>query len=438
MSGVALASTSFNDQRIRSLIASARQAAESGRPHDAGQLMRQAEREAPRHPLVLNETAVSMLRSGNPERAHALLEQVVRTEPGLPEAWFNLATALRALGRIDEALAALGKLQKLEPGNLNALLQKGALEEQQGRTRAAAMTYRTALQLVPTGFSPPPWMESALRQAQGVVDANAKALESHIAEGLEDIRAHHADQSLRRFDRCVDTMLQKRRIWRQQPTFMYFPELPAIEFYERADFPWLDRIEAAADDIRAELLDVMSEGAAVLEPYVADPQGLPMEQWRDLNHSRRWGVYSLWREGRAFPEHIARCPKTVAALDARPCWDVSGSGPTAMFSILDARSRIPAHTGPVNTRLVVHLALVVPPGCGFRVGGETRAWEPGKAFVFDDSINHEAWNDSDLPRAVLIFDIWSPFLSTAERDLVRALTTSIGEFYGTNSAAGAT
>jgi aspartyl/asparaginyl beta-hydroxylase (cupin superfamily) len=104
-----------------------------------------------------------------------------------------------------------------------------------------------------------------------------------------------------------------------------------------------------------------------------------------------------------------------------------------MFSILDARSRIPAHTGPVNTRLVVHLALVVPPGCGFRVGGETREWQPGKAFVFDDSINHEAWNDSDLPRAVLIFDIWSPHLRPAERDLVRALTTRIGEFYGTNS-----
>ena len=107
-----------------------------------------------------------------------------------------------------------------------------------------------------------------------------------------------------------------------------------------------------------------------------------------------------------------------------------------MFSLLDAKSRIPAHTGPVNTRLVVHLALVVPPGCGFRVGGETREWHAGKAFVFDDSINHEAWNDSDLPRAVLIFDIWTPFLSEAERDLVRALTTRIGEFYGTTSSGG--
>jgi aspartyl/asparaginyl beta-hydroxylase (cupin superfamily)/cytochrome c-type biogenesis protein CcmH/NrfG len=430
MSGAAIAGAPSSDQRIRVLIASARQAAEGGRAHDADRLMRQAEREAPRHPLVLSETALRMARSGNPTGALALLQELARAEPENPEVLFNLATAFRAIDRVDDALAALEKLLTLEPGNVQALLQKGAVEELQGRTRAAAMTYRTVLQMMPSGFKPPPWMEPLLHQARSVVDANANALEAFIAQGLQDVRACHADQSLRRFDKCVDMMLQKRRIWRQQPTFMYFPELPAIEFYPRADFPWLDRIEAAADDIRAELLDVMSEGSTVLEPYFSGPQGPSAEQWRELGDARRWSVYSFWREGKPFPEHIARCPKTMAALDARPRWDVPGNGPTAMFSVLDARSRIPAHTGPINTRLVVHLALVVPPGCGFRVGSETREWQPGKAFVFDDSINHEAWNDSDLPRAVLIFDIWSPFLSPAERDLVRALTTRIGEFYG--------
>jgi aspartyl/asparaginyl beta-hydroxylase (cupin superfamily) len=435
MSGAAL-SASSHDQRIRSLIASARQAAESGRPQDADRLMRQVEREAPRHPLVLNEVALRMMWSGNPAGAQELLEDLAKSAPANPDVLYSLAKAMRALNRPDEALAALDRLLKLEPTNVSALLEKGSLEEAQGRTRAAAMTYRSVLQMVPPGFSPPPWMDAALKQAQGVVDTNARALEAHISGGLQELRAHYAGQSLRRFDKCVDTMLQKRRIWRQQPTFMYFPELPAIEFYERADFPWLDAVEAAADDIRAEFLAVMSDGASVLDPYVTDPQGLPMDQWRELNYSRRWGVYSLWREGKAFPEHIARCPKTVAAMETRPRWDMPGSGPTVMFSLLDAKSRIPAHTGPVNTRLVVHLALVVPPGCGFRVGGETREWHPGKAFVFDDSINHEAWNDSDLPRAVLIFDIWSPFLDHAERELVRALTERIGEFYGTTSSGG--
>ena len=95
-----------------------------------------------------------------------------------------------------------------------------------------------------------------------------------------------------------------------------------------------------------------------------------------------------------------------------------------MFSVLQPKTRIPPHTGVSNTRLVVHLALVVPPRCGFRVGNETREWRAGHAWVFDDTIEHEAWNDSDLTRTVLIFDIWSPFLSEMERELVRRVTAA--------------
>ena len=90
------------------------------------------------------------------------------------------------------------------------------------------------------------------------------------------------------------------------------------------------------------------------------------------------------------------------------------------------RTHIPPHTGVTNTRLTVHLPLIVPPNCGFRVGSETREWVPGKAWVFDDTIEHEAWNRSDAPRAVLIFDIWNPILTAAERDLVRAATEVVG------------
>jgi aspartyl/asparaginyl beta-hydroxylase (cupin superfamily) len=79
---------------------------------------------------------------------------------------------------------------------------------------------------------------------------------------------------------------------------------------------------------------------------------------------------------------------------------------------------------------VVHLPLVVPAGCAFRVGNETREWVPGKAWVFDDTIEHEAWNDSDQLRTVLIFDIWHPDLTEAERELVRATMEGLAAFRG--------
>ena len=114
------------------------------------------------------------------------------------------------------------------------------------------------------------------------------------------------------------------------------------------------------------------------------------------------------------------CPATAAVIGAVPRVDIPGRAPTAFFSILEPRTRIPPHTGVTNTRCTVHLPLIVPAGCGFRVGGETRAWVEGRAFAFDDTIEHEAWNDSDDLRAVLIVDVWNPHLTAPERSMVRA------------------
>jgi aspartyl/asparaginyl beta-hydroxylase (cupin superfamily) len=71
-----------------------------------------------------------------------------------------------------------------------------------------------------------------------------------------------------------------------------------------------------------------------------------------------------------------------------------------------------------NTRAIIHLPLVVPSGCRFRVGGETREWREGEAFAFDDTIEHEAWNNSDEPRVVLILDVWNPHLTLVEQELL--------------------
>jgi aspartate beta-hydroxylase len=422
-----------DDRRIRQLIENAAQASASGRVQEADQLVRQAEAEAPRHPLVLNETARRLLMRGDAAGAHGLLKQAVTEDPSQASIWLNLAVALRGLKLAEEEMAAIDKVLAIEPRNLRAMLQKASLQELQGKPRAAAMTYRYVLQSVPAGSFPPQSLRPVFQHALQFVAANDRDLENFIEGRLKDLRARYADEPLQRFDRCLQTLLRKQPVYRPQPSFMYFPRLPALEFYERSDFPWLDSIEAATEDIRAELISVLQEGPAALMPYVDIPAGMPLDQWRELNQSRRWGVYYLWREGVAIPDHIARFPRTVAALEAWPRCDVPGCSPTAVFSILDAKTRIPPHTGVANTRLIVHLPLIVPPGCGFRVGAERREWHPGKAFVFDDTFEHEAWNDNDVPRAVLILDIWSPHVTAAEREMVSRVSADVGEFYGTGS-----
>jgi aspartyl/asparaginyl beta-hydroxylase (cupin superfamily) len=146
-----------------------------------------------------------------------------------------------------------------------------------------------------------------------------------------------------------------------------------------------------------------------------------LRQWASLNRSRDWTAIHLLRNGARIDRNARHCPRTMKLLERLPQPEVAGASPNAMFSLLAPRTRIPPHTGVANTRLVCHLPLIVPPGCGFRVGAETRAWQPGSAFVFDDTIEHEAWNDSGELRVVFIFDVWAWALSEAERRAVAAI-----------------
>ena len=131
---------------------------------------------------------------------------------------------------------------------------------------------------------------------------------------------------------------------------------------------------------------------------------------------------------------MARCPRTMALLDDTPRPDQPGRTPVAMFSLLKPRTRIPPHVGASNARLVCHLPLVVPAGCGFRVGNTVREWQPGRAWVFDDTIEHEAWNDSHELRAILIWDTWHPALSAAERHMITAMNAALNAFSGADGA----
>ena len=95
---------------------------------------------------------------------------------------------------------------------------------------------------------------------------------------------------------------------------------------------------------------------------------------------------------------------------------VAGRTPSALFSKLAPGADIAPHHGVINTRLICHLPLIVPQDCGsLRVGNYAREWREGEALIFDDSIEHEAWNDSPLPRVVLLFDLWRPELDEEER-----------------------
>ena len=415
------------------MIQAAKAAGAAGHSREADELLVRAAQLAPDHPAVLNELGLRMMGRGEALKARELFERATLADPSHPALWSNLASSLHALSLPQQEMQAIERALALEPHHLTALLQKGALIEERGDARGAARIYRHALATVPPDATPPAALGAALEHAREAVRRDDAALAGAIEQRLTALRERGRGSRCPRVDRCIDLLTGKRSRYAPQPTFLYVPELPAIEFFERAEFPWLDAIEEATEDIRAELARVLASDQAGLQPYVAYGDGVPLDQWRELNKSRRWSAYFLWNEGVPQPEHLARCARTAEVLTRAPLCDVPEHGPNGFFSILDARTRIPAHTGVTNARLTVHLPLIVPPGCGFRVGSETREWIPGKAWVFDDTIEHEAWNESNAPRAILIFDIWHPDLSEDERNQVRATIEVIAGYYGAPS-----
>jgi aspartate beta-hydroxylase len=425
--------TPVTEPEARALADAINQVSGTQPPAEALKLIEMALARAPEQPLVLNAAGGHMYRSGDAGRARELYEKAIAADGNSKVLWLNLANACRALGDMKSEAEALEKALAIEPRYVLALLQKAALMERQAQPKSAAVFYEAALDSLASGAPVPEQAAAALAHAQTVVLANRKELESFLEQQITAVRSQYAAADQRRFDACRDVYLRKRRVFHSHPKQVLFPYLPEIEFFRREEFPWLDVLEASTEEIAAEALAALAGDRAGFKPYVDFPPGTPIDEWAPLNRSLDWSVYPLWHDGELIANHVQKCPRTAAVLAQLPLCDIPHFAPGAFFSVLKPRTKLPPHTGTTNTRSIVHLPLMIPAGCGFRVGADVRAWKTGNAWVFDDSIEHEAWNDSDEIRIILIFDIWNPLLSAAERDLVRALTVGIGSYYGADA-----
>jgi aspartate beta-hydroxylase len=418
-----------DEERVSALMTGVERLVAERRDAEALKLWSEAAAILPDHPRVLHEQARRLALGGDAHAAKAVLEQVLARAPRHVPYLLSLAAVLRTLGQREEELGLLERALAVEPRHLIVLLQKGALLELMGKPRAAAVVYTSALESLPPGARLPPPVAAHIAYARNHIAQNAERIAALLDSRLRPLKsARGAPDEVLRVDRALERMLGRKRIYAPQPTSMYFPFLQNYEFHPRSAFPWLEALEAASEAIRDEALAVLAGDGTGLQPYIAYSSGLPLDQWRELNHSRRWSAYFFWKDGRHDEEHCGRCPRTAAALTRTPQVDIPNRGPTAFISVLDAHTHIPPHTGSSNARLTVHLPLVIPGSCRFRVGAETKEWRFGEAWVFDDTIEHEAWNDSGVPRAILIFDVWNPQLTSLERDLVREATVVFAEY----------
>ena len=366
--------------------------------------------------------------SGDLEGAVEFLQRAAENQPDDPSVWMKLAAMQRGRGKPGLALEAVHRALALTPLDFTALLLRASLLDALSDP-SAPEAWGNALANKPAGNLPPQLVVAVERGEQRYnawLDEREERMKANM--GPSEQRADPDER--KRIERFRDNVLRRTKPFHSSPTHFHYPELAEREFHPRRLFPWIEGIEAATSAIIEELRAVMAAERAELVPYIQYDDHLPLDQWRELNKNPDWTAIHLWRNGELVEANARHCPRTLALLEGLPQPKVAQAGPNAMFSLLAPKAHIPPHVGVNNARLVCHLPLIVPDGCWFRVGAETRLWKVGEAFVFDDTIEHEALNPSDELRVVFIFDLWHPDLSEVEREAVRALIEANGASAG--------
>ena len=356
------------------------------------------------------------------------LERAIQAKPADVALHRDLARALDAAIQGDDAERTLTAITRELPFAFTTLLLLGRLIELRRDSHAAVLAYTRAIKTAQrAGFwldeaSTPQWLRVPVLHA---IEFAARGRVDVFRAHLERWVARYGDDEMERVAKCLGMYLGttplERADPRQQPSFLYFPDLPVHPVFPREALPFADWYDAETDAIRKEALRVVGE----TRPFHYD---VP-EADRGKLQRGDWDAFFFYADGEREDANHTACPHTSSVLARLPLDHVRDHGPEVCFSVMRPGAHILPHRGVTNTRAVLHLGLVIPAGCALSlVGVQQVTWTRGRCFAFDDTFEHEAWNRSDATRIVLLGDIWNPYLRPAERDALADLVVQIGDF----------
>ncbi|HRP73306.1 MAG TPA: aspartyl/asparaginyl beta-hydroxylase domain-containing protein [Luteimonas sp.] len=425
----------MNAQQLSSLVNAAGAAAAGGRWQEAERLWGQVQALDPGNVQALFSLGVHAFQRGDSRAALEMLQQARARAPRDPMILLTIGRVHRESGQPEQEWGTIIAALEIDPYFLPGLLGRGEFHERQGNPRAAAHAFRNVLTVAPAEPDWPPALRRRLEHAREMVERDTLELVDFLGHRVAAKRATVDEARSARWDEAVSILAGRTRPYHSQCNQLQVPRLPALTFYDDALFPWMRELESRTDAIKAELQAMLASRGDEFVPYIQYKPGDPVNQWDKLNHSRNWSGFHLYAHGEPVHEHLAQCPRTAETLALVDAVEIAGLCPNAMFSALAPGAHIPPHTGETNARLVAHLPLVVPEGCTFRVGYDTKHWREGKCWVFDDTLEHEARNDSDQLRVILMFDVWNPLLSQAEREMATALAGAMRDWRSASDVA---
>lgn len=366
---------------------------------------------------ALNFLAMLALSRQRLPRAQELLEVARMVAPDDGTTRTNLGAVLLQSGDIEAAEQLLRDAVRDDPGAFVARLYLGVALERQQHWREASIHYFKAIgaaqeqglwtssQTTPAGLRPT--VEHAIRLTRA-------ARKQLLGAVLAPLQERFGAEATVRVSRCLANYLGEINCPpphpQQKPGFLYFPGLPAEPFLPRQAFPWYEALEDNSPVLREELLRVL-DSQPTLEPFLGPPPpggkagGLDSP---DGSATPQWDGFFFYRHGQRRDDNCERSPQTAAELEATSIVHIREHAPEALFSVLGPGSHILPHHGVTNTRVVTHLPLIVPGQCALRVADQQHQWQEGRCISFDDTFEHEAWNNSDQTRVILLSTSGTP------------------------------
>ncbi|XP_064797531.1 aspartyl/asparaginyl beta-hydroxylase-like isoform X3 [Oncorhynchus masou masou] len=320
------------------------------------------------------------------------------------------------LGRMRGALATLEKLVQIFPEDMALKNDLGVAHLLIGDNKSAKRVYEEVLVIAPSnGFAKVHY--GFILKSENKIAESIPFLRDGLESGdpgTDDGRFYfHLGDALQRMGDDSAYKWYERghqrghfaSVW--QRSLYNVDGIKAQPWWTPKDTGYMDLIKTLERNwrtIRDEALSVMDKTTGLFVP-----------EEENLREKGEWGQFTLWQQGKKAGESCHSVPKTCGLLERYP--EATGCKRGQIkFSVMQPGTHVWPHTGPTNCRLRMHLGLVIPKtGCKIRCTNDTRAWEEGKVLIFDDSFEHEVWQDADSYRLIFIVDVWHPELTQYQR-----------------------
>lgn len=377
--------------------------------------------------------AAFAIERGDLDTAFEQLGAALKFAPSDAAVQLEYAQVLWRRGNPDLALQAIETLLTRDAEHHVAWLVLGQIREAGGDQHGALRAWHQAItRALKAGH----WrdresMDPRIVEAvSGCIEKLNRGRRELLFRSFDDVRHAYGARAVARVEHALRAYLGEASSPppdpRQRPKFFYFPGLPDGPYHDPLLQPWAPLLCDAWTELREEALTLLAEDRD-FESFLGLRRGQRADGYvGGTNPNASWDAYFFYRHGQRFDEHHRRCPKTSAVLESVDLCHINRQAPEVCFSLLRPQSTIVAHYGVTNTRLVMHLPLIVPPDCALNVlGAAEHHWKPGELMMFDDTYQHEAWNRSDEPRLIVLMDCWNPHLSEPEKTAVKLLVEAI-------------